>query len=86
MNTSISRPAQAVRLIGEVPGADRLLGRTRDDLADAMKCIMMAPTTHDLYNVGCGHDLAIAHLDFAELAAAEIGDDAFDAAIADEEV
>lgn len=33
-----------------------------DDLADAMKCIMMAPTTHDLYNVGCGHDLAIAEL------------------------
>jgi GDP-L-fucose synthase len=33
-----------------------------DDLADAMKCIMMAPTTHDLYNVGCGHDLAISEL------------------------
>lgn len=33
-----------------------------DDLADAMKCIMMAPTTHDLYNIGCGHDLAISEL------------------------
>lgn len=33
-----------------------------DDLADAMKCIMLAPTTHDLYNVGCGHDLAISEL------------------------
>ena len=33
-----------------------------DDLAEAMKCIMMAPTTHDLYNIGCGHDLAISEL------------------------
>ena len=33
-----------------------------DDLAEAMKCIMSAPTTHDLYNIGCGHDLAIAEL------------------------
>lgn len=33
-----------------------------DDLADAMKCIMSAPTTHDLYNIGCGHDLAISEL------------------------
>lgn len=33
-----------------------------DDLADAMKCIMLAATTHDLYNVGCGHDLAISEL------------------------
>ena len=29
-------PAKAAHLIGEVPGADRLLGRTRDELADAM--------------------------------------------------
>jgi len=33
-----------------------------DDLADAMKCIMRAPTTHDLYNVGCDSDLAISEL------------------------
>lgn len=33
-----------------------------DDLADAMKCIMLASTTHDLYNIGCGHDLAISEL------------------------
>jgi GDP-L-fucose synthase len=33
-----------------------------DDLAEAMKCIMLAPTTHDLYNIGCGHDLAISEL------------------------
>lgn len=33
-----------------------------DDLADAMKCIMHAPTTHDLYNVGCNSDLAISEL------------------------
>jgi GDP-L-fucose synthase len=33
-----------------------------DDLAEAMKYIMLAPTTHDLYNIGCGHDLAISEL------------------------
>jgi len=33
-----------------------------DDLADAMKCIMLAPATHDLYNVGYGHDLAISEI------------------------
>jgi GDP-L-fucose synthase len=33
-----------------------------DDLAEAMKCIMIVPTTHDLYNVGCGHDLAISEI------------------------
>jgi len=33
-----------------------------DDLADAMKCIMLAPTTDDLYNIGCNHDIAIADL------------------------
>ena len=33
-----------------------------DDLAEAMKCIMLAPTTHDLYNIGSGHDLAISEL------------------------
>ena len=33
-----------------------------DDLAEAMKCLMAAPTTDDLFNVGCGHDLSIAEL------------------------
>lgn len=33
-----------------------------DDLVDAMKYIMRAPVTHDLFNVGCGHDLAISEL------------------------
>lgn len=33
-----------------------------DDLASAMKYVMLAPTTHDLYNIGCGHDLAIAEI------------------------
>lgn len=33
-----------------------------DDLADAMKFIMQAPTTHDLYNIGCDHDLAISEI------------------------
>lgn len=33
-----------------------------DDLADAMKHVMRAPTTYGLYNVGYGQDLAIAEL------------------------
>ena len=33
-----------------------------DDLADAMKCLMTAKVTDDLFNVGCGHDLSIAEL------------------------
>jgi GDP-L-fucose synthase len=33
-----------------------------DDLADAMKYVMKASNDHDLYNVGCGHDLAISEL------------------------
>lgn len=33
-----------------------------DDLVDAMKYIMQAPTTHDLYNIGCDHDLAISEI------------------------
>jgi GDP-L-fucose synthase len=33
-----------------------------DDLADAMRCLMAAEVGHDLFNVGCGHDLAIADL------------------------
>jgi GDP-L-fucose synthase len=33
-----------------------------DDLANAMKCLMAAKVTDDLFNVGCGHDLSIAEL------------------------
>jgi GDP-L-fucose synthase len=33
-----------------------------DDLADAMKCLMTASVTDDLFNVGCGHDLSVAKL------------------------
>jgi GDP-L-fucose synthase len=33
-----------------------------DDLAEAMKCLMAAPMTDDLFNVGCGHDLSLAEL------------------------
>lgn len=33
-----------------------------DDLANAMKCLMAAKLTDDLFNVGCGHDLSIAEL------------------------
>lgn len=33
-----------------------------DDLADAMKYVMRASVTHDLFNIGCGHDLAISEL------------------------
>jgi len=42
-----------------------------DDLADAMKHIMRAPFTHDLFNVGYGHDLAISEL--ASLIAETVG-------------
>ena len=36
MNASVTYPDRAAHLTGEVPGADRLRGRTRDELADAM--------------------------------------------------
>lgn len=36
MNASMTQSAPAAHLIGEVPGRDRILGRSRDDLADAM--------------------------------------------------
>jgi GDP-L-fucose synthase len=42
-----------------------------DDLADAMKCIMRARTTHDLYNIGCDYDLAISEI--AALVAQVVG-------------
>lgn len=33
-----------------------------DDLADALKYVMLAPTSHDLYNIGSGHDLQISEI------------------------
>lgn len=42
-----------------------------DDLADAMACLMVAPVTHDLYNIGSGSDLSIA--DLANLIAEAVG-------------
>lgn len=33
-----------------------------DDLADAMKCLMVADTEHDLFNIGTGRDHAISEL------------------------
>lgn len=42
-----------------------------DDLADAMKYVMVAPTTHDLYNIGCNHDFAISEI--AAAIAATVG-------------
>ena len=33
-----------------------------DDLANAMKCLMAAKVTDDLFNVGCGHDISITEL------------------------
>lgn len=44
-----------------------------DDLAEAMKYLMTAPITDDLFNVGCGHDLSIAEL--AKLIAEVVGFD-----------
>ena len=36
MPTSVSHPAPAAHPLGDVPGTDRLLGRTQSELADAM--------------------------------------------------
>jgi hypothetical protein len=36
MNASITHPAPSAHLIGEVPGRDRILGRSQTELADAM--------------------------------------------------
>ena len=36
MNASVTYPRPAAHLLAEVPGTDRLRGRTRDELADAM--------------------------------------------------
>ena len=36
MNASATHSAPAAHLIGDVPGRDRLLGRTQPELADAM--------------------------------------------------
>ena len=36
MNASVTHSAPAAHLLAEVPGTDRLRGRTRDELADAM--------------------------------------------------
>jgi hypothetical protein len=36
MNASVTHPALATHVIFEVPGTDRLLGRTQAELADAM--------------------------------------------------
>jgi hypothetical protein len=36
VNASVTYPPRAVHLTGEVPGADRLRGRTQDELGDAM--------------------------------------------------
>ncbi len=42
-----------------------------DDVAEAMKCLMAAPMTHDMFNVGCGYDFSIAEL--ANLIAEVVG-------------
>jgi hypothetical protein len=36
VNASITHPAPAAHLIGEVPGSDRILGRSQAELADSM--------------------------------------------------
>lgn len=36
MNTSLTHPVPAAHLLPEVPGTDRLRGRTRTELAEAM--------------------------------------------------
>jgi hypothetical protein len=47
VNASVSYPALAPHVISEVPGTDRLLGRTRGELADAMTWLAWyAPGTY----------------------------------------
>ena len=47
MNASVTYPGPAAHLPGEIPGADRLLGRTRDELADALTWLAWyAPGTY----------------------------------------
>jgi hypothetical protein len=36
LNASMTHPAPAAHPVTEVPGIDRILGRSRDELADAM--------------------------------------------------
>ena len=36
MNVSMTQPAPVAHLVNEVPGKDRILGRSRAELADAM--------------------------------------------------
>ena len=42
-----------------------------DDLADAMKLLMLSDTKYDLYNIGCGHDWTIS--DLTELIVRTVG-------------
>jgi hypothetical protein len=47
VTTSVSHPAPAAHAPGEVAGADRLLGRTQAELADAMTWLAWyAPGTY----------------------------------------
>ncbi|MGH3245668.1 MAG: hypothetical protein ACRDOI_05555 [Trebonia sp.] len=47
MNASVSHPAPTAHVLDEVPHADRLLGRSRDELADAMTWLAWyAPGTY----------------------------------------
>jgi hypothetical protein len=47
VTTSVSHPAPAAHALGEVVGADRLLGRTQAELAEAMTWLAWyAPGTY----------------------------------------
>jgi hypothetical protein len=47
VTTSVSHPAKAAHILGEVPGTERMLGRTRDELAHAMTWLAWyAPGTY----------------------------------------
>lgn len=47
MNASVSYPARAPHVISDVPGTDRLRGRTQAELADAMTWLAWyAPGTY----------------------------------------
>jgi hypothetical protein len=66
VTTSVSHPAPAAHALGEVAGADRLLGRTQAELADAMTWLAWyAPGTYTAvldYMDHCGGEPAPAHM------------------------
>ncbi len=60
--THLAKHSNSRRLIVWGDGTPRREILYVDDLADAMKYVMRAPTLHDAYNIGYGLDLSIAEI------------------------